>query len=108
MAPTAAGRRCVVRSSAAPTSSKSPHGENSNEFVEYVNVGMTPMEALMAGTVNAAEAGGIKDVGPLEPGKAADIVAMPASPLESISAVLEVDFVMRDGIVFRWDVWEAR
>ncbi len=85
-----------------------PHGQNANEFIEYVNVGMTPMEALMGRTVNAAEAAGIKDAGSLEPGKAADIVAMPASPLENISAVLEVDFIMRDGIVFRWDVWEAR
>jgi len=79
----------------------SPHGENANEFVEYVNVGMSEMEALMAGTVNAAEAAGIADsVGTLEPGKAADLVAMGKSPLEDISEVLRVNLVMRDGIVF--------
>ena len=105
---TALAYRMGVKIALGTDSAISPHGENANEFVEYVNVGMTPMEALMAGTVNAAEAGGLKDVGSLEPGKAADIVAMPASPLESISAVLEVDFIMRDGIVFRSDVWEAR
>jgi len=80
----------------------SPHGENANEFVEYVNVGMTEMEALMAGTVNAAEAGGVADrVGSLEPGKAADVVAMADSPLDDINAVLHVKFIMRDGVVFR-------
>jgi len=79
----------------------SPHGENANEFVEYVNIGMSEMEALMAGTVNAAEAAGIADsVGTLEPGKAADLVAMDKSPLEDISEVLRVNLVMRDGIVF--------
>lgn len=79
----------------------SPHGENANEFIEYVDIGMSPMEALMAGTVNAADAGGIDDVGRLAPGYAADIVAMPRSPLNDIKAVLEVDFVMRDGRVYR-------
>ena len=80
----------------------SPHGENANEFVEYVGVGMTEMESLMAGTIHAAEAGGIADkVGSLEPGKAADIVAMDTSPLDDITAVLNVQFIMRDGVVFK-------
>lgn len=79
----------------------SPHGENANEFIEYVNAGMSPMEALVAGTLNAAVAGGIEDsVGSVEPGKAADLVAMRGSPLEDIDEVLRVVFVMRDGIVF--------
>ncbi len=80
----------------------SPHGENANEFVEYVNAGMTEMEALMAGTVNAAEAAGYADsVGSLEIGKAADLVAMRASPLDDINAVLSLSFIMRDGVVFK-------
>ena len=80
----------------------SPHGENANEFIEYVNIGMTQMESLMAGTVNAAEAAGIADkVGSIEAGKAADIVAMSTSPLEDISAVLDLRFIMRDGVVFK-------
>jgi len=79
----------------------SPHGTNANEFVEYVDLGMREMEALMAGTVHAAEAAGIDDVGRLAPEMAADVVAMPASPLDDIAAVKEVDFVMRDGIVFK-------
>jgi len=77
-----------------------PHGENGMEMVTYVvDSGMTPMEALMAGTVNAAQAGGIKDVGTLEPGMAADVIAMPQSPLDDIHAVMNVGFVMRGGIV---------
>ena len=82
----------------------SPHGENANEFVEYVNIGMSNSESLMAGTINAAIAGGIdKLTGSLETGKAADIVAMPGNPLDDIEAVLGVDFVMRDGVIFRND-----
>jgi imidazolonepropionase-like amidohydrolase len=80
----------------------SPHGENANEFIEYVNAGMTTAQALMAGTLNAAIAAGISDrVGSLEPGKAADIVAMADSPLQDISAVLRLNFIMRDGVVFK-------
>lgn len=80
----------------------SPHGENSNEFIEYVNIGMSNMEALMAGTINAAIAAGIeKKTGSLERGKAADIVALPDNPLNDIKAVLNVGFVMRDGIIFK-------
>ncbi|MDA5194546.1 metal-dependent hydrolase family protein [Govanella unica] len=81
----------------------SPNGENINEFIELVGIGMTPMEALMAGTVKAAQAGGIEGVGKLAPGMAADVVAMPGDPLQDIKAVLGVDFVMRDGIVFKQD-----
>ncbi len=80
----------------------SPHGENANEFVEYVRVGMSAMEALRAGTIDAAVAGGFADTtGSIVPGKAADIVAMADSPLEDIDAVLDVRFIMRDGVVFK-------
>lgn len=80
----------------------SPHGENANEFVEYVNVGMTPMQALVAGTVNAARAAGIENkAGRLAPGMPADLVAMPVSPLDDINAVMNLSFIMRDGVVFK-------
>lgn len=78
-----------------------PHGKNAQEMVDYVGAGFTPMEALMTGTVNAATAGGIKEVGRLEPGMAADIIAMPKNPLDDIHAVMDVSFVMRGGIVFK-------
>jgi imidazolonepropionase-like amidohydrolase len=77
-----------------------PHGENGAEMVTYVvDSGLTPMEALMTGTVNAALAGGFKDVGTLAPGMSADVIAMAKSPLEDIHAVMDVAFVMRGGIV---------
>lgn len=80
----------------------SPHGENAHEFIEYVNAGMAPMEALQAGTVSAAEAAGIADrTGSISVGKAADIVGLGSNPLDSIEAVLDVRFVMSDGIVFK-------
>lgn len=78
-----------------------PHGQNAAEMVEYVNAGMTPMEALMTGTVNAAQAGGIKNVGRIEPGMSADIVAMEKSPLEDIHSVMNVGFVMSGGMVVK-------
>jgi imidazolonepropionase-like amidohydrolase len=78
-----------------------PHGQNAAEMVEYVKAGMTPMEALMTGTVNAAQAGGIKGVGKLEPGMSADLVAMSKSPLEDINSVMDVGFVMTNGMVVK-------
>lgn len=98
---TALAHRMGVNIALGTDSGVSPHGENPNEFVEYVRIGMTPMEALVAGTVNAAKAGGIDNAGALKPGMAADIVAMPRSPVDDIDAVLDIGFVMRDGIIFK-------
>lgn len=78
-----------------------PHGTNAYEMLEYVEAGMTPMEALKTGTVNAAQAGGVPDRGSIAPGLAADIIALDNDPLQDIRAVLDVDFVMRDGIIFK-------
>lgn len=78
-----------------------PHGQNANEFMEYVEAGMTPMQALVVGTTDAALAGGIKGVGALEVGMSADVVAMIRSPLENISAVQHVSFAMLRGTVYK-------
>ncbi len=93
--------RMGVKIALGTDSGVSPNGENANEFIEYVDIGMTPMQALVAGTLDAARAGGIEKVGQLTKDMAADLVAMPRSPLEDIRAVLEVHFVMRDGVVFK-------
>ena len=94
--------RMGVKIALGTDSAISPHGQNAHEFIEYVAAGMSPMESLQAGTVDAAEAAGITDrTGSIVPGKAADIVGLAASPLDAIEAVLDVRFVMRDGIVFR-------
>ena len=77
------------------------HGENADEFIYMVESGMPPAEALRAATVNAAELLGRDDLGKLVPGGVADLVAMPGDPLQDISVVKKVDFVMKDGKVVR-------
>ncbi|KFL35640.1 metal-dependent hydrolase family protein [Arenimonas donghaensis] len=77
------------------------HGENADEFIYMVESGMPPAEALRAATVNAAELLGRDDLGKLVPGGVADLVAMPGDPLQDITVVKQVDFVMKDGKVVR-------
>ncbi|WP_165357603.1 amidohydrolase family protein [Sphingosinicella sp. CPCC 101087] len=86
----------------------SPHGTNAQEMVEYVEAGMTPVEALRTATVNAADAAGLQDRGKLAPGMAADIIALDGDPTADINAVSSVSFVMRDGIVFKRDGAEVK
>jgi len=79
----------------------SPHGTNAQEMVEYVDAGMSTVEALKTGTINAAAAAGVKDRGRLDPGLAADVIALDGDPVKDINQVMNVDFVMRDGIIFK-------
>jgi imidazolonepropionase-like amidohydrolase len=78
-----------------------PHGDNAREFVYMAEAGIPPARALQAATIRAAEVLGVDDQGVVEAGKRADIVAMPGDPLADINAVLGVDFVMKDGVVYR-------
>lgn len=80
-----------------------PHGDNAREFIYLVEAGMPPAEALKAATISAAEVLGVEDQGAIEPGRRADIIALPADPLADINAVMTVDFVMKDGEVYRQD-----
>ncbi|WP_298948653.1 amidohydrolase family protein [uncultured Paracoccus sp.] len=78
------------------------HGDNATELVLMVEAGMTPQQALTAATVNAAEHIGMADqVGTLEVGKLADIIAVDGNPLENIERMRNVGFVMKDGIVYK-------
>lgn len=79
----------------------SPHGENAREFVLMVEAGIPPAYALQSATVFAAEVLGVDDQGTIEPGKRADIVAVPGDPLQDIHVVMNVDFVMKDGVIYR-------
>jgi len=81
-----------------------PHGRNAGELVRLVELGMKPVDALKAATSGDAQLLGVEDrTGTLEPGKLADIVAVPGNPLETISQVEKVRFVMKDGVVYRRD-----
>ena len=78
-----------------------PHGDNAREFVYMVEAGIPAATALQSATIRAAEVLGVDDQGVIEAGKRADIVAMPGNPLDDINAVTKVDFVMKDGKVYR-------
>jgi imidazolonepropionase-like amidohydrolase len=74
----------------------------SKEFGALVRGGMTPLEALRAATINGAELlGKSKDIGSIEAGKYADIVAVDGDPLTDISAMEKVVFVMKGGEVYK-------
>ncbi|MGY8985821.1 MAG: amidohydrolase family protein, partial [Sphingomonadales bacterium] len=79
-----------------------PHGGNGKQFVRMVRFGMTPMQAIQSATVNTAELLGWADkVGQIAPGFYADIVAVHGNPLENISELEDVDFVMKGGKVYK-------
>ena len=74
-----------------------PHGLNAREFKLMVDGGMTPMDAILAGTANAAELIGRDDVGVLEPGRWADLVAVEGDPLTDITRLERPVVVMKGG-----------
>jgi imidazolonepropionase-like amidohydrolase len=79
-----------------------PHGENAHEFELMVQAGMPASFALQAATKNAAKLLRMdKDIGGIEAGKYADIVAVPGNPLDDISVMKRVDFVMKGGRVYK-------
>lgn len=79
-----------------------PHGTQAREFVLMVNYGMTPLAAVQAGTMNAAQLLGWGErMGQLTPGYLADIVAVPGNPLEDITVLQRVAFVMKGGVIYR-------
>lgn len=83
-------------------SAVSPHGINAQEFGLLVNLGMKPAAALRAATSSAADLLGLSKVlGTLEPGKTADVVAVPGNPLADITVMEKVKFVMKEGQVFK-------
>lgn len=79
-----------------------PHGHNARQLSRMVEFGMTPLQALQAATVNSAEAlDRAGDIGAVEPGYLADVIAVQGNPLEDISLLESVHFVMRDGVVYK-------
>jgi imidazolonepropionase-like amidohydrolase len=79
-----------------------PHGLNAHEMAVYVKLGMTPLQAIQSATVNDADLLGWSDkVGTLEAGKWADIIAVEGDPLQDVTTLQHVKFVMKGGQVYK-------
>lgn len=79
-----------------------PHGDNAKQFFYMVKYGMTPMQAIRASTIDAANLLGWSDrVGSITAGKFADIVALEQDPLQDVTSLTRIQFVMKDGQVVR-------
>ncbi|MCP5047864.1 MAG: amidohydrolase family protein [bacterium] len=78
-----------------------PHGDNGKEFFAMVELGVSPLVAIQAATVNAADLTGTADRGTLEVGKLADIIAVKENPLKNIKTMEKVLFVMKGGNVYK-------
>jgi imidazolonepropionase-like amidohydrolase len=79
-----------------------PHGLNGREFAVMVKLGLTPMQAIQAATVNAADLLGWSDrIGSIEPGRFADIIAVSGNPVNDVTELERVRFVMKGGIVVK-------
>ena len=80
----------------------SRHGENAQEFAIMVRAGMTSMDAILAATANAADLiGDAKDIGSIQPGRYADIIAVAGDPLQDVTVLEKVSFVMKGGVVYK-------
>lgn len=81
-----------------------PHGQNAHEFELMVQAGMPPMFTIQAATVHAAQLlRRDKDLGSVTAGKLADLVAVPGNPVDDISLMKQVSFVMKEGVVYKRD-----
>ena len=76
-----------------------PHGDNARQFAWMVRYGMTPTEAIRTATLNAAEALGRADLGVLEAGRVADVIAVAGDPTRDVTLLESVPFVMKGGQV---------
>ncbi len=85
-----------------------PHGTNGRQFAYMVEWGMTPLQTIYAATAGNAELFGLSDqIGTISVGKSADIVAVTGNPLENVRELESVDFVMKEGVVYKNDLMVA-
>ncbi|MGH9520188.1 MAG: amidohydrolase family protein, partial [Terriglobales bacterium] len=79
-----------------------PHGTQAQEFVWMVKFGMAPLAAIQSGTINGSELlRDDKNIGSIDVGKFADLVAVEGDPLQDISRLEHVRFVMKGGVVYK-------
>ncbi len=98
----AAAHKAGVNVAYGTDSGVSAHGDNAREAVLMVEAGMSEMDVIVSATINAADLIDMSDeIGTIAAGKRADIIALERSPLQSIDALLDVGFVMRDGKVYK-------
>lgn len=80
------------------------HGQNLQEFMFWKEIGMSPMQAIVSATINSADLVGLShEIGTIEAGKSADIIAVANNPLDKMENLLDMRFVMARGKVFRND-----
>ena len=85
-----------------------PHGQNARQFAFMVEWGMTPAQAIYAATAGNAELFGLEDqIGRLEAGYSADIIAVDADPLKDIQELEVIEFVMKDGVIYKKEIHEG-
>ena len=81
-----------------------PHGLNAHELAVYVSLGMTPLQAIQTATVNDADLLGWSDkIGTIDTGKWADIIAVDGDPLQDVTTLQHVKFVMKGGAIVKND-----
>src|SRR5215470_7774392 len=79
-----------------------PYGTSAKQLAFMVKYGMTPMQAIQAATSSAADLlGHSKEVGSIKPGKYADLIAVSRDPLKDVSVLGDVEFVMKEGVVYK-------
>ena len=78
-----------------------PHGDNGKQFSRMVKFGMTPLQSIQAATINSAALLKQTNIGQIKEGFLADIVAVDGDPIENISLLENVTFVMKDGVVYK-------
>ena len=78
-----------------------PHGKNARQFKYMVQWGMTPIEAIQASTINTAELFGLNNIGEIKVSFDADIVAVIGNPLDDITLLENIDFVMKEGQIIK-------
>jgi len=95
--------RAGVRIALGTDSGGAPHGQNAREFSALVERGMSPIESIRSATMYAADLIGVDDRGVIEPGMLADLIAVRGDPLEDVSVLEDVQFVMFGGRVVKFE-----
>lgn len=80
-----------------------PHGQNAKDFALMVGFGMKPLDAIRSATIAAADLLGVSDRGAIAPGLLADIIAVRGNPLDDVTTLEKVVFVMKDGAIVKKD-----